>query len=134
MLPLSHSALMELPSASLVSTGALADAFTEFMATSSRLESSYRMLQREVLRLNGELADRNAKLSATLAENLRMEQERDAARGAIALAQVSTMLAHEMRNPLASMELFADLIETIATAALNGSPTCAPAYERSPAR
>jgi len=38
------------------------------------------------------------------------EQEREAARSATALAEVSTILAHEIRNPLASMELFAGLI------------------------
>jgi two-component system sensor histidine kinase FlrB len=38
------------------------------------------------------------------------EQERDAARSAMALAEISTILAHEIRNPLASMELFAGLI------------------------
>ena len=38
------------------------------------------------------------------------EQEREAARGALALAEASTTLAHEIRNPLASMELFAGLI------------------------
>lgn len=41
----------------------------------------------------------------------RMEQEREAARDAVALAQVSAVLAHEIRNPLASMELFAGLLE-----------------------
>lgn len=39
------------------------------------------------------------------------EQERETARRATALAEISTILAHEIRNPLASMELFADLIE-----------------------
>jgi two-component system sensor histidine kinase FlrB len=38
------------------------------------------------------------------------EQEREAARRAMALAQVSAVLAHEIRNPLASMELFAGLL------------------------
>jgi two-component system sensor histidine kinase FlrB len=38
------------------------------------------------------------------------EQEREAARSAMALAEISTILAHEIRNPLASMELFAGLI------------------------
>jgi signal transduction histidine kinase len=38
------------------------------------------------------------------------EQERESARNAMALAEVSTILAHEIRNPLASMELFAGLI------------------------
>jgi two-component system sensor histidine kinase FlrB len=38
------------------------------------------------------------------------EREREAARSAMALAEVSAILAHEIRNPLASMELFAGLI------------------------
>jgi len=42
--------------------------------------------------------------------NKQAEQEREAARSAMALAEVSTILAHEIRNPLASMELFAGLI------------------------
>ena len=40
----------------------------------------------------------------------RMEQEREAAREAVAFAQVSAILAHEIRNPLASLELFAGLV------------------------
>ena len=39
------------------------------------------------------------------------EQEREVARRATALAEISTILAHEIKNPLASMELFAGLIE-----------------------
>jgi len=38
------------------------------------------------------------------------ERDREAARNALALAEVSTILAHEIRNPLACMELFAGLI------------------------
>jgi len=41
----------------------------------------------------------------------RSEQDREAGRKAMALAEVSTILAHEIRNPLASLELFAELIE-----------------------
>ena len=40
----------------------------------------------------------------------RLEREREAARDSVALAQVSALLAHEIRNPLASLELFAGLI------------------------
>lgn len=40
----------------------------------------------------------------------RAEQEREAGRTALAFAEVTTMLAHEIRNPLASMELFTELI------------------------
>ena len=210
----------------------LADAFSEFIAASSVLESSYRDLQSEVSRLGSELSKRNAALTRSLAENDRMraalqqildsmpcgvlvlnnagrivmvnpegrrllelgnakvdslrdlsrvshvdfealtkgwshdrldseiciaagmekrwlaignrklfcapssqglaevaphlqsiwilrditankqaEQEREAARRATALAEISTILAHEIRNPLASLELFAGLIE-----------------------
>lgn len=38
------------------------------------------------------------------------EEEREAARRATTLAEISTILAHEIRNPLASLELFAELI------------------------
>ena len=215
---------------SLRSPRMLADAFSEFISASSQLEASYRDLQREVAHLGFELAERNAALTRSLAENDRMraalqqmidsmpcgvlvldtaetivminpegrrllelgtahveslsdlsemsqvnfesllenahdqldnelcissasgkrwlaignrklsctssvhntnnewtplqsiwilrditankqaEQEREAARSAMALAEISTMLAHEIRNPLASMELFAGLI------------------------
>ena len=214
----------------LLSSGLLADAFSEFISASSLLEASYRDLQREVRHLGSELSERNAALTRSLAENDRMraalqqiidsmpcgvlvldtaetivminpegrrllelgavhvtnlhtlsaisqidfeslvagagdrldselsissaagkrwlaignrklscapashepgkgrttlksiwilrditaskraEQEREAARSAMALAEVSTALAHEIRNPLASMELFAGLI------------------------
>lgn len=208
----------------------LADAFSEFISASALLEASYRDLQQEVAQLGFELAERNAALTRSLAENDRMraalqriidsmpcgvlvldtadaivminpegrrlldlgsahvrnlhelsafsqidfeylaagqedrldselclssaagkrwlaignrklsttvaswdsegqraslqsvwilrditaskqaEQEREAARNSMALAEMSTILAHEIRNPLASMELFAGLI------------------------
>ncbi|MGD0631298.1 MAG: ATP-binding protein [Terracidiphilus sp.] len=231
MLPSSHAApIIDAGPASLPHSGMLADAFSEFISASSLLEASYRDLQREVGQLGFELAERNAALTRSLAENDRMraalqqiidsmpcgvlvldtaesivminpegrrllelgaaqvmnlralsaisridfeslvagsedrldnevcvsssagkrwlaignrklscmpashepgngrtalksicilrditaskhaEQEREAARSAMALAEVSTTLAHEIRNPLASMELFAGLI------------------------
>lgn len=42
--------------------------------------------------------------------NKQAELEREAARRATVLAEISTILAHEIRNPLASLELFAGLI------------------------
>jgi two-component system, sensor histidine kinase FlrB len=50
----------------------LADAFSDFIATSSRLEGSYRQLQAEVRGLGLELAERNAELNTSLAQNERM--------------------------------------------------------------
>jgi two-component system sensor histidine kinase FlrB len=231
MLPSSHVIpIKRLDAGSIPSPQLLADAFSEFIAASSVLESSYRDLQGEVGRLSAELSRRNAALTQSLAENDRMrgalqqmldsmpcgvlvlnnggqivminpegrrllnladakvsglsdlsllsgvdfqalaegsddrldsevcietgsekrwlaignrtlfsvsakdltdssshlksiwilrditankhaESEREAARHATALAEISTILAHEIRNPLASMELFADLIE-----------------------
>jgi signal transduction histidine kinase len=43
-------------------------------------------------------------------EARRLEQEREGLRQRQALADISTMLAHEIRNPLASLELFAGLL------------------------
>ena len=233
MLPSSHAIPIKMLGADPVpSPQLLADAFSEFIAASSVLESSYRDLQSEVSRLGSELSKRNAALTRSLAENDRMraalqqildsmpcgvlvlnnagrivmvnpegrrllelgnakvdslrdlsrvshvdfealtkgwshdrldseiciaagmekrwlaignrklfcapssqglaevaphlqsiwilrditankqaEQEREAARRATALAEISTILAHEIRNPLASLELFAGLIE-----------------------
>ena len=42
----------------------------------------------------------------------RAEHDREAGRRAAALAEIATVLAHEIRNPLASLELFAELILT----------------------
>jgi len=41
----------------------------------------------------------------------RAEQDREAGRNAMALAEISAELAHEIRNPLASLELFAGLLD-----------------------
>jgi len=226
MLPSSHVVpINALPVPGLQHPRELADAFSEFICASAQLESSYRALQQEVAHLGVELAERNAALTRSLAENDRMravlqqmidsmpcgvlvlnarerivtinpegrrllglgtlrpgtleelsqasqidfgslvtapreprdsevclttksgtrwlaigrrelkipagaemealrsiwilrdvtarkqaEQEREAARRATTLAEISTILAHEIRNPLASLELFAGLI------------------------
>jgi signal transduction histidine kinase len=45
-----------------------------------------------------------------ITSNKLAEQEREAARRAVTLSEISSILAHEIRNPLASLELFAGLI------------------------
>jgi two-component system sensor histidine kinase FlrB len=45
-----------------------------------------------------------------ITEQRQMEKEREANRRMQSLAEISAMLAHEIRNPLASMELFASLL------------------------
>jgi signal transduction histidine kinase len=224
MLPSSHVVpIIQADAAALLTPRQLADAFMEFISASSQLEASYRDLQQEVAHLGVELAQRNAELTRSLADNDRMratlqqmidsmpcgvlvldtaeqivtinpegrrllgatsataktlselsaltgidfealtsasgkrdnevcltqenskrwlaigrrellqaggssralrsvwilrdvtadkraEQERESARRAVTLAEISTILAHEIRNPLASLELFAALI------------------------
>ncbi len=77
-------------------------AFRSFAEAAGSLERSYAQLRAEVERLRLELEDTQSKL--------RREQ---------ALAEVSSVLAHEIRNPLGSLELFAGLL---AEAELN--PEC----------
>ncbi|HET7108480.1 MAG TPA: ATP-binding protein [Candidatus Acidoferrum sp.] len=43
-------------------------------------------------------------------EEKRLATEREAARESVALAEIATLLAHEIRNPLGSMELFTGLL------------------------
>jgi signal transduction histidine kinase len=78
----------------------LAHAFVSFTQAAHSLERSYAQLQSDIGRLRAELEQANAEL----------EKERESARKLQALAEVSTMLAHEIRNPLGSMELFASLL------------------------
>ena len=68
-------------------------AFRSFAEAAGSLELSYGKLQAEVGRLRRELEETQGKL--------RREQ---------ALAEMSAMLAHEIRNPLGSLELFAGLL------------------------
>ena len=75
MLPTSHLVPMnEMPLARASTDEALllADAFSDFIAASAKLEGSYRDLQIEVAQLGSELADRNAELEASLRSNEQM--------------------------------------------------------------
>ncbi len=70
MLPGSHVVpINDSPLKALHSPKLLADAFSEFISASSLLERSYRDLQQEVGHLGTELAERNAALTRSLAEN-----------------------------------------------------------------
>jgi len=71
----------------------LVEAFDAFSSSARTLQQSYLALGREVSRLRGELA-----------------QERELRRRREALAEISSLLAHEIRNPLGGLELFAGLL------------------------
>src|SRR5271165_211992 len=68
-------------------------AFRSFAEAAGSLEQSYAKLPVEVERLRSELDETQSKL--------RREQ---------ALAEIASLLAHEIRNPLGSLELFAGLL------------------------
>lgn len=73
MLPSSHLLPISAPDPVLLNhPQLLADAFSEFITASAQLEASYRGLQQKVAYLSGELADRNAALTRSLAENDRI--------------------------------------------------------------
>jgi two-component system sensor histidine kinase FlrB len=71
----------------------LVEAFGAFSSAARTLEQSYSSLREEVERLRKEL-----------------DRERDLRQRREALAEISALLAHEIRNPLGSMELFAGLL------------------------
>ncbi|HZQ17843.1 MAG TPA: HAMP domain-containing sensor histidine kinase [Terriglobales bacterium] len=71
----------------------LADAFKAFSAAARSLQRSYLSLGEEVRRLRSELSEEH---------ELRLRRE--------ALARMSALVAHEVRNPLGSIEMFADLL------------------------
>ena len=64
----------------------------------------------ENLSRKGETGGEKIWILRDLTEQRRTAAEREAARRAQALAEVATVLAHEIRNPLGSMELFTGLL------------------------
>lgn len=82
----------------------LEEAFKQFNTTSSELEKSYRLLKKEVRHLNEELQE-----SQREKEALREQAERNHRLAAI--GEMSAKMAHELRNPLGSIELFTSLLQ-----------------------
>lgn len=60
---------------------------------------------------DGDALGRTILILRDISAHKQAEGEREAGRRALALAEVAATLAHEIRNPLASMELFTDLLE-----------------------
>lgn len=80
----------------------LNDAFNIFRDASSKLEQQYALLERKIEDLNEELAEKNRA----------MERNRRLA----AMGEMAAKIAHEIRNPLGSMAIFATLLERELTA------------------
>jgi two-component system sensor histidine kinase FlrB len=78
----------------------LAAAFATFSASADELQRSYSQWSAEVAVLRQHLQEKQRELA----------REREKTRHLRALAEVAAVLAHEVRNPVASMELFAALL------------------------
>ena len=75
----------------------MAELMSAFSEASARLESTHRMLHAEVSRLKGELRQANE----------RLERSRRLA----ALGEMAAGIAHEVRNPLGSIGLYAKMLD-----------------------
>lgn len=81
----------------LTEANMLNDAFNLFSDASMKLEQQYSMLERKIEDLSEELAEKNRD----------MERNRRLA----AMGEMAAKIAHEIRNPLGSMAIFASLLE-----------------------
>jgi two-component system sensor histidine kinase FlrB len=89
------------------------DTGQEFCVRGSGGKRWVEVRNRRLFRPSGkpDVLDKTILILRDITAQKRAEQEREAGRRAMALAEITTTLAHEIRNPLASLELFSELIE-----------------------
>ena len=84
----------------------LTHAFEAFTTATASLEEAYRRLQARAATLTVELEEKNRLLQESL-ERERLLQEEALGNGRLAaMGEMAATLAHQVRNPLMSMELF----------------------------
>src|SRR5581483_7967884 len=89
----------------------LHEAFSRFNSLSLNMERSYRLLGEQVIRLKKELAMKNQALKTSLEEKEMLREQAERNRRLAAVGEMSARMAHEIRNPLGSIELFASLLK-----------------------
>jgi signal transduction histidine kinase len=90
------SAVATIPSAAMTPAD-LAELMSAFTDVTSRLQRTHETLQHEVVRLQGELREANEQLQRS--------------RRLAALGEMAAGIAHEVRNPLGSIGLYARMLE-----------------------
>lgn len=96
MSPVAESMPPEAASSSVLAPDDLAEVIHAYSAVAERLQSSHEALQTEVVRLRGELASKNAQL--------------ERGKRLAALGEMAAGIAHEIRNPLAAIQLYAEMV------------------------
>jgi len=89
----------------------LREAFSRFNETSLDLERYYRLLQEQVAQLKRELEEKNRALEESLRQREALRQQAERNHLLAAVGEMSARMAHELRNPLGSIELFASLLK-----------------------
>ncbi|GBU22393.1 histidine kinase [Fibrobacteres bacterium R8-0-B4] len=90
---------------------ALKSMFNDFLERSGQLESAYASLQEEVKKVNLELERKNIELRSSLARREALEREVQQAKTMAALGEMSATVAHEIKNPIGAMGVWAGLLE-----------------------
>ncbi len=85
-------------------------AFEVFTGATSVLEQQYRALQAHVQALRAELEEKQSALTASIDRQRCLESQALRHSRLAAMGEMAATLAHEVRNPLGAMELFAGML------------------------
>lgn len=89
----------------------LREAFSRFNETSLDLEKYYRLLQEQVAQLKSELEAKNRALEESLQQREALREQAERNHRLAAVGEMAARMAHELRNPLGSIELFSSLLK-----------------------
>jgi len=89
----------------------LEEALRCFNTTSTELQKSYQLLSEEVRQLKSELEIKNKALQESTLEQDRLREHAERNKRLAAVGEMFARIAHVLRNPLGSIELFASLLK-----------------------